>query len=195
MTKKISKKNPLNFKNTKPSGLSKTGNGKAEVVENFSQFLQVFRRENASFISKSVNKCKMAKYYLDTSIWLDLFESRNEPHLPKADYAEAFIEGVISKGETLIYSNAVKVELEGQDYAWWEIDRFFEPLTKVLEYVEYTVKQFTKAKDLAAKRNLPLMDALHAILARDCKAMLISRDTDFSELKDIVKTEKPEDVN
>lgn len=124
-----------------------------------------------------------------------MFEDRNEPNLPKGDYAEAFIERVIAKDETLIYSNAVKVELEDQGYAWWEINRFFEPLAKVLEYVEYSGKQFTKAKDLAAKRNLPLMDALHAILARDCKAMLISRDRDFGKLKDIVKTEKPEDVN
>ena len=31
---------------------------------------------------------KMQRYYLDTSIWLDLFEDRNEPNFPKSDWAE-----------------------------------------------------------------------------------------------------------
>lgn len=135
----------------------------------------------------------MARYYLDTSIWLDLFEERNEPQLPKSDYAESFIASVISKSEKIIYSDAIVEEVAKHGYGFWEVERLFERFRRILVYVEAGARQFKRAKDLAAKRSIPVMDALHALIARDYKVILVSRDKDFDRLRDIVETKKPED--
>lgn len=47
---------------------------------------------------------------------------------------------------------------------------------------------------MANQRDVPLRDALHAVIARDNGAQLVSRDWDFEQLKDITKTKKPEDL-
>ena len=51
-----------------------------------------------------------------------------------------------------------------------------------------------KAKDLAAKRNIPKMDALHALIARDAGALLVTLDHHFKELTDITKSYQPNEL-
>jgi hypothetical protein len=72
---------------------------------------RVFRKFSDDKIPKLISylcyRHLMARYYLDTSIWLDLFENRNELRLPKSDYAESFIAKVISESEKIVYSDAV----------------------------------------------------------------------------------------
>ncbi len=135
----------------------------------------------------------MNRYYLDTSIWLDFFENRNEPHLAKGDFAAKFISLVIDRDEKIIYSDAVKDEIAKYGFTFWEVERLFERFSKILVYVESDNRQFKRAKDLAAKRKVPIMDALHALIARDNKATVITRDRDFEKLKDIAGIRKPED--
>ena len=67
-------------------------------------------------------------------------------------------------------------------------------MNKILIFVESNKKQFGKAKDISAKRNVPLFDALHAIIARDSKAVMITRDAHFKKLKDITEYKKPDDI-
>jgi predicted nucleic acid-binding protein len=55
-------------------------------------------------------------------------------------------------------------------------------------------KQFRKAKDISNKRNIPVFDALHAIIARDNSAVMITRDRHFDKLLDIVRYKKPEEI-
>ncbi|MBI2047107.1 PIN domain-containing protein, partial [Candidatus Pacearchaeota archaeon] len=54
--------------------------------------------------------------------------------------------------------------------------------------------QFGKAKDLSKKRDIPLFDALHALLARDQRATLVTRDKHFEKLSDIISYKKPEEL-
>ena len=134
------------------------------------------------------------RYYLDTSIWLDFFEDRDEPNLPKGKFAEKLISRIISEDKRIVYSDAVKDELLDIGYNYNEIEELFIPLIKVLIFVESTKKQFGKSKDISTKRNLPLFDALHALIARDSKAVMITRDAHFKKLKDITEYKKPEDI-
>ena len=76
----------------------------------------------------------MAKYYLDTSIWLDLLEDRNEPNLPKGKYAENFIARTIETGEKIVYSDTIKDELIKQGYMLWELEDYFGSLRRILLY-------------------------------------------------------------
>ena len=60
--------------------------------------------------------------------------------------------------------------------------------------VHIYLEQIDAACKLMQQRSIPKGDALHAILARDNNALLISRDKDFQKLKDIVKVYAPEEV-
>ena len=44
------------------------------------------------------------RYYLDTSIWLDFFENRNEPNMPKGDWAHNLLERITKNNDKAIYS-------------------------------------------------------------------------------------------
>ena len=63
-----------------------------------------------------------------------------------------------------------------------------------MERVDVSDEQRDEAKKIAEKRRLPKGDVIHAILARDNKAVLVSRDKHFQLLKDICEVVKPEDI-
>jgi len=134
------------------------------------------------------------RYYFDTSIWLDFFENRDEPNFPKGKWVQEFVERIIEANGKIVYSDLVLVELQVGGYSSFEVEVLFKQLKSVLVFIESTEKFQRKAKDLAGKRNVPKGDALHALLAREAKATLISFDRHFKELQDIVKTKKPQEV-
>ena len=136
----------------------------------------------------------MEKYYLDTSIWLDFFENRNEPNLPIGDWAHKLLDKLIENNGKAIYSDILILELGLVGYQPDEIEKLFEDLKSILIFVESTEKQMRKAKDLSSKRNIPKGDALHALIARDNKALLITLDNHFKELLDITKPKRPQDI-
>ena len=63
-----------------------------------------------------------------------------------------------------------------------------------LKRVQVTKEQFEEARRLSKQRDVPLGDAIHAVLARDHDAQLVSRDWDFEKLKDITNVQKPENL-
>jgi len=136
----------------------------------------------------------MVNYYFDTSIWIDLFEDRNEPNRPKADFAKRLINKIIKEDHKIIYSNLIIEELKDFGYTFYEIKELFKRFQGISIKIGYARRQFGKAKDLAKKRKIPLVDALHAIIARDFRAILITRDHHFKELRNIILTKAPEDI-
>ena len=60
--------------------------------------------------------------------------------------------------------------------------------------MESTEKQVRKSKDLSSKRDIPKGDALHALIARDNKATLVTLDNHFKKLYDITKSKRPQDI-
>jgi len=133
------------------------------------------------------------KFYFDTSIWLDFFEKRNEPSLPKGDFVIKLVDKILKNNFRIVYSEVVKNEMIELGYLRYDLEPLFFPLKSFLIYVESNKKQFGKAKDLSKKREIPLFDALHAILARDSRSTLITRDRHFDMIKDIIRTQKPEE--
>ena len=126
------------------------------------------------------------RLYFDTSIWLDFLENRNEPNLPKSDWAKELVKKIKRKGDEILFSDIILVELMGAGYTEFEIDTLFERFDNTFK-VETTEKQIGKSKDLALKRDIPRGDALHAILARDNHAIFVTLDHDFKKLLDIVR--------
>lgn len=134
------------------------------------------------------------KYYFDTSIWLDLFENRDEPNLPKGKLAISLLNKIIKEGGKIINSEIVKNEMIAIGYTKYEIEALFMQFKKIILWVYSNKKQFGKAKDLSKKRGVPIFDALHAIIARDSGAIMVTRDKHFEKLLDIANYKKPEEI-
>lgn len=134
------------------------------------------------------------KYLIDTSIWLDFFENRNEPNVPKGKWAHKLLDKIIMNNDEIIYSDVVLLELRLAGYAPHETELMFQKIKPLLLFVEATEKQLRKAKDISSKRNIPKGDALHALIARDNKATLITLDKHFQKLFDIIRPKRPQDI-
>lgn len=134
------------------------------------------------------------RYYLDTSIWLDFFENRNEPRLPKGDWAHQLLEWITANNGSVLYSDVVILELGSAGYHPHEIGPLFEKIRPILLLVTSTEKQLRRARDLSSKRGIPKGDALHALLARDHQATLVTLDHHFQKLLDITEPKRPQDI-
>ncbi|MBU0760207.1 MAG: PIN domain-containing protein [Nanoarchaeota archaeon] len=133
-------------------------------------------------------------YYLDTSIWLDFFENRDEPNFPKGEWAKRLVDWIIKERGKIICSEVIRNEMIVVGYSKYEIEDWFFPLRRHLVFIYSDKKQFGRAKDLSKKRKIPLFDALHAIIVRDLKATRVTRDKHFDSLLDIVRYRKPEEI-
>ncbi len=134
------------------------------------------------------------KYYVDTSIWMDLVEDRkgynNEP---LGSYALKLFAMIKAKKHKMVVSDLLVRELESK-YSMEEINGMMLPFQKIMEKVFVTTEQRDEAKKIAKERNLPPGDVLHAIIARDNNYIMITRDKHFRDLLDITKHSKPEEI-
>lgn len=137
----------------------------------------------------------MKKYYLDTSIWRDYYENRSDKFRPLGEWALNLINVIIENKDFILYSDLVIRELKIK-YSEEEINKIFEVIYKrnLLLKVNISSSQVKEAAILCKKRKVAFGDALHAILARDNKAVMVTRDRHFFELVDIAEIKRPEDL-
>lgn len=134
------------------------------------------------------------KYYLDSCIWRDYFENRSDKLRPLGDWAFLLLKKAILNNTLIVYSELVEEELKIA-YSEKEIFDIFSIVPKeILIKVNVSEEQLTEAIQFSRKNKFPVKDALHAILARDNNAILVSRDKHFYELGKDVTTKKPEDL-
>lgn len=136
----------------------------------------------------------MTKYYIDSCIWIDYFEDRKDKFRPLGDWAFRLIKKIISKSDVIIFSNLVEKEL-AKFFSIEEIENITsivpnENLTKV----KSTTEQLNEARFYTKKSNIPQEDVLHAILARDNNAVLVTRDKHFYYLAEYITIKKPEEL-
>jgi predicted nucleic acid-binding protein len=133
-------------------------------------------------------------YYVDTSIWRDYYEDRSDGIRPLGEFAFRFFSYCIESEIIILYSELVLEEL-GTAYNKNEIKKIMDIVSGLLEKVENpNEQQKLDAKRLKKKFNIPFADAMHAILARDNEAILVSRDRHFNELREVVVIKYPEEV-
>ena len=138
----------------------------------------------------------MAVYYVDTSVWRDHLESREDHLRPLGELAFQFLKQAMERRDTILYSELVLEELKLK-YTSDEIERYcFEFLRdmRLIKEVKISRKQVDEAGKIAGERKVPRGDALHAVLARDNNATVVTRDRHFDSLQDIAKPLKPEEV-
>ena len=135
-------------------------------------------------------------YYVDTSVWRDYYENRVAGVKPLGEFAFQFFRHCKENECIILYSELVLKEL-GVAYSAGKIKKIMEVVSdyKLLEKVENPIeRQNLEAKRLKKKLNVPFADAMHAVLARDNGAVLISRDRHFRELREVVAVKYPEEV-
>lgn len=133
------------------------------------------------------------KYYLDTAIWVDYYENRRDKFRPLGEWAFELFKKIRKNKEKVLYSDLVVNELS-MAYDKETINKIFEIASEMLEKVEIRKEQRREAKKVAKERKIPRGDVLHAILAKDNNAILVSRDKHFQLLRDIYEFVKPEDI-
>src|SRR3989344_4748813 len=115
------------------------------------------------------------KYYVDTSIWMDYYEDRTDPSKDIGECAFKLLCKLLVSSSKIVVSNFLLRELEVA-YSLDQIRGLARPFERLMEKVEVSDKQREEAKRIAEERKLPKGDDIHAILARDNNAILVSRD-------------------
>lgn len=133
-------------------------------------------------------------FYLDTCIWRDYFEDRKDGIQPLGEFAFQFLKNCEKKEYKILVSDVVIEELKSH-YTQEKINEVFSSFEKFLMKISVSNEQIKEAQKISEKNNeTHFNDALHAVLSRDNKATMITRDKHFETLRAIVEVEKPENA-
>jgi predicted nucleic acid-binding protein len=134
------------------------------------------------------------KFYLDTCIWRDLLEDRKSGYSFLGESAFQFLKSCREHEFRILCSDLVINELNNY-FSNEEIDSLLEPFLDLIEFVNYIKEEAIEAR-LVVNNILGVhsADVLHAIIARDNNAVIITRDRHFDKLSEIVISLKPEEV-
>jgi len=120
------------------------------------------------------------RYYIDTCVWIDFIEGH--------EYAEEIFFKAIHDEDTILVSDLMSKEfLRYKEYSGIHLLITLLESKKLIEHVNTHAFQDQEAITLSDKKNVPKPDALHAILARDNNAILITKDKHFKSLIDICR--------
>jgi len=93
-----------------------------------------------------------------------------------------------------LYSELVVEELKS-DYSEEKIKEVFSSFKETLLKVEISENQISEAhKLLSSVRDSHLKDVLHTVLAKNNKAIMITRDKHFNGLKFLGEVARPEEI-
>ncbi len=136
-------------------------------------------------------------HLIDTCIWRDFHENRfGKSGRPIGKYAADLFMNILKNKDNILFSIALVWELK-KDYDEKDINDMLNLLfiNKTLLRIDITKEEYKEAKKLSEERNIPFIDCLNAIQARNHKAIMVSRDEHFiNNLSDIIKPVRPEDI-
>ncbi|MBN2052546.1 PIN domain-containing protein [Candidatus Woesearchaeota archaeon] len=137
----------------------------------------------------------MAKYYLDACIWRDYYENRSDRFRPLGEWALMLINEILENHEIIVVSDMIILELE-KEYKPIVIEKMFSVASEkgLVVRINYSISQLQLAMKISKQRKMHFEDVLHAVLARDYNAVLVTRDKHFDELRDIAQIKKPEEL-
>jgi len=133
------------------------------------------------------------RYYLDTAIWIDCYDNRTDWQNNIGEFALRLLTKLLASKSKIIVSDFLMRELENH-YSLDQIRGICAPFQRIFQRVILSYEQKEEAKKISKERDIPLGDAIHAILARDNNAVMVTRDKHFYLLTDICEVVKPEDI-
>ncbi|MFO8016244.1 MAG: PIN domain-containing protein [Candidatus Woesearchaeota archaeon] len=117
------------------------------------------------------------KFYLDTCIWRDYLEDRKDRFRPLGEWAHRLIRKIIDDSEIIIISDILLKEL-GRDLTDDQIRNMLGIIpVQLIMNVYHTETQARLAMGIKKRNKIPFNDALHSVIARECAAVLVSRDS------------------
>lgn len=108
------------------------------------------------------------------------------------EFAFRFLQMCLKNKSPLLYSDIILIELKNAPN--FLLTSFFDSFKDLLVEVIYSKEQALEANNIAISRGIPYNDALHAVLARDNGAIMVTRDRHFELLSDIVEVRAPEEI-
>ncbi|MFH1332545.1 MAG: PIN domain-containing protein [archaeon] len=136
----------------------------------------------------------MKRYYLDSCIWRDYFEDRKDRFRPLGEWDFMLIKKIVDNNDLVLYSDSVQDELS-LFYSGEQIKNLLSIVpNSLLVHLKASTDQIDESVKLSKRVGIQKMDVLHAILARDNKAILVTRDKHFYELSEYLIIKKPEDL-
>ena len=137
----------------------------------------------------------MTKYYLDTQIWVDHYLKRGPSEIYGRQALKLILK-IIADNSKVVFSNFNEKEMRDIGISQVEINSLLSMIKpNHIKRVSVTKDQFEEAHRLSKQRRIPFGDSVHAILARDNDAQMVSRDEkDFSKIKDITEFKEPKDL-
>jgi len=137
----------------------------------------------------------MKRFYLDTSVWRDYFEDRHDSLRPLGEFAFRLLKNCGIHHCEVLYSCLVVQELRSF-YSEETINEIFLPFLNFLREVPISGGQISEARRISTSvQGTHLKDALHAILARDNEAVMVTRDRHFDALANLAEVAKPEEIH
>lgn len=137
----------------------------------------------------------MKKIYVDSNIFLDFWLDRMTGLKPANYYAEELFKNCIRCLYKIVISENTIIELS-ENFPAKNIEKkldVFKKLSK-LEIVSVQIDDLIKAKKLALDRDIPVHDAVHALIAKKLMIPLITRDKHFSQVDDLITVKAPEEL-
>lgn len=133
----------------------------------------------------------MTKYYVDTCIWLNLFnkEQTKVQGLPVWKIAELFLE---QHKENIIASEFISLEIVSKGK-----EDHLENLEKYAIFIIISAKEQSLGREIESKEkyNLSFFDCMHLAIAKTRDYILITRDKELLQRgKKYVTTVKPEEL-
>ncbi|MBL7147892.1 MAG: PIN domain-containing protein [Nanoarchaeota archaeon] len=137
-------------------------------------------------------------YLLDTCIWRDFYEDRfSKIGRPLGKYATDLFMKILKNKDKILFSEALIWELK-KDYEEKDINDMLNLLflNKTLIRIEINKEEYLEAKKLSQQRNIPFIDCLNVIHARNYKSIMVSQDFHYlKDLSDIIESVKPEQIS
>jgi predicted nucleic acid-binding protein len=115
------------------------------------------------------------KYYFDTCIWMDFLYERSK----------VVVERVfrLLLNHEIIVSELIMAELERHKSTLNLVE------LKNVKWVHSSEEQRKIAIDISKKKDVPFGDVLHAIIAKENNAVILTRDKHFLKLRDVFDIE------
>ena len=139
----------------------------------------------------------MSLIYIDTNIYLDYFEGRNDYLRPLGEFAFQTFQRTLSCEFTIIFSGLVLKELSNymNEEDLYSLLNELKEKNKLIE-TKTTFQDKEKARQMIKQKRTDFNDTLHAIIAQRMNAKyLVTRNVkDYLELQEIVKIMMPESL-
>ena len=141
----------------------------------------------------------MEKVLVDSNIFLDYYLDRKSGVVPIGEFAFQFMKSTIECNyflilcEESIWEMAAVLNITEEDVFQKVLSGLI--VKRKFELINPSPIQKKEAKNISQKRNVPYVDALFAIVARDLRIIVVTRDKHFfEELGDVVSSVKPEEL-